>query len=203
MQRSETTAQHLADASKDENKGGGAWMSKALMESRTIIAGKQVTDRLAQDVITRLLLLEQNDPKAPIHVYVNSPGGSADSGFAMYDMMKFVSCPVVTVATGLCASAGVTIFMGGDKGKKFATPNARFLLHQPSTGAMGQASDLEITAKEILRIREVYAEIVERETGIAKAKMIEDASRDYWLSAKAALDYGLIDGIIDSRSDLK
>lgn len=187
----------------EESKGEQGWMSRALLKSRTIIAGRQVTDQLAQSVITKLLLLEQEDPKALITVYVNSPGGSADSGFAMYDAMKMVSCPIRTVAIGLCASAGVTIFMGGDKGQKFASPYARFLLHQPSTGAYGQASDLEITAKEILRIREVYAEIIQKEMDVDQAKLLEDANRDFWLGAQEALDYGLIDKIVTHRSELK
>ena len=129
-----------AGKEKEETKSDPAWMSRALMKSRTIIAGRQVTDRMAQDVITRLLLLEQEDPRSPITVIINSPGGSADSGFAMYDAMKMVACPIRTLVVGLCASAGVTIFMGGDKGQKYATPYSRFLLHQPSTGAYGQAA---------------------------------------------------------------
>jgi len=196
------TAHMTNDCSKEEGKDGGAWMNKALMKSRTIIAGQQVTDTMAQDVITRLLLLEQEDPKAPITVFINSPGGSADSGFAMYDAMKMVTCPIQTVVVGLCASAGVTIFMGGSKGMKYSLPYARFLLHQPSTGAYGQASDLEITAKEILRIREVYAEIIEKEMGVKKSKLLEDANRDFWLSASEAVDYGLVNKIIHTRKDL-
>ena len=141
------------NSGKVDTRGEQSWMSRSLMKSRRIIASRQVTDRMAQDMITRLLLLEQEDPKAPITLYINSPGGSADSGFAIYDAMKMVSCPIRTVVVGLCASAGVTIFMGGDKGQKYATPYSRFMLHQPSTGAIGAASDLEITAREILRIR--------------------------------------------------
>jgi ATP-dependent Clp protease protease subunit len=190
------------DSDKEESKIERSWMSRALMKSRTIIASRQVSDRMAQDVITRLLLLEQQDPKAPITVYINSPGGSADSGFAIYDAMKMVSCPIRTVVVGLCASAGVTLFMGGDKGQKYATPYSRFMLHQPSTGAIGAASDLEITAKEILRIREVYAEIIQREMGIEKEKLLEDANRDFWLSAADAKKYGLVDKIIASRNEL-
>jgi len=190
------------DSDKEESKVERSWMSRALMKSRTIIASRQVSDRMAQDVITRLLLLEQQDPEAPITVYINSPGGSADSGFAIYDAMKMVSCPIRTVVVGLCASAGVTLFMGGDKGQKYATPYSRFMLHQPSTGAIGAASDLEITAKEILRIREVYAEIIQREMGIGKEKLLEDANRDFWLSAADAKKYGLVDKIIASRNEL-
>ena len=195
-------ADNLSEESKEDTRGDQAWMSRALMKSRTIIISREVTDRMAQDVITRLLLLEQEDPKAPITVYINSPGGSADSGFAIYDAMKMISCPIRNVVVGLCASAGVTIFMGADKGQKYALPYSRFLLHQPSTGAYGQASDLEITAKEILRIREVYAEVIEKEMGIDKKKLLEDANRDFWLGAEDALKYGLMDRIITSRNEL-
>jgi ATP-dependent Clp protease protease subunit len=185
-----------------EGKGDQGWMSRALMKSRTIICSRQVTDEMAEEVITRLLLLEQEDPKGRITVYINSPGGSADSGFAVYDALKMVSCPILTVVVGLCASAGVTIFMGGDKGQKFATPYSRFMLHQPSTGAIGAASDLEITAKEILRIREVYAEIIQKEMGIDKQRLLDDANRDFWLGAEAAVKYGLVDKIIASRNEI-
>ena len=198
----EALSQLEAGKEKEETKSDPAWMSRALMKSRTIIAGRQVTDRMAQDVITRLLLLEQEDPRSPITVIINSPGGSADSGFAMYDAMKMVACPIRTLVVGLCASAGVTIFMGGDKGQKYATPYSRFLLHQPSTGAYGQASDLEITANEILRIREVYAEIIRKEMDIGQEKLLEDANRDFWLGAKEAKEYGLVDKIITTRKEL-
>jgi len=186
----------------EDGKGDQAWMSRALMKSRTIICSRQVSDEMAEDVITRLLLLEQEDAKGRITVYINSPGGSADSGFAIYDALKMVSCPVQTLVVGLCASAGVTIFMGGDKGQKFATPYSRFMLHQPSTGAIGAASDLEITAREILRIREVYAEIIEKEMGIDKKRLLEDANRDFWLGAEGAVKYGLVDKIITSRNEI-
>lgn len=178
------------------------WLSRALLESRTILVGREITDRLAQDVVARLLLLEQQDPQGRITVFLNSPGGSADGGFAMYDVMKLVRCPIRTVAVGLCASAAVTVFMGGDRGERLALPHARFLLHQPSAGAYGQASDLEITAKEILRIRELYAEVIQEETGIPKDKILADANRDFWLSAPRAQEYGLVDRLVRTRDEL-
>ncbi|MBN2492216.1 MAG: ATP-dependent Clp protease proteolytic subunit [Planctomycetes bacterium] len=197
-----TDANDSMDSARSDSKGEQSWMSRALMKSRTIVASRQVSDRMAQDLITRLLLLEQDDGKAPITVYINSPGGSADSGFAIYDTMKIVSCPIRTVVVGLCASAGVILFMGGDKGQKYATPYSRFLLHQPSTGIVGPASDLEITAREILRIREIYAEIIQKEMGVDKEKLLADANRDFWLGAQDAKKYGLVDKIIASRSEL-
>src|SRR6185436_5576791 len=146
----------------------------------------------------RLLYLEQKDPKAEITVVVNSPGGSADSGFGIYDMMKFISCPIKAICAGLCASAAVLIFLGGAKGRRYMLPNSRFLLHQPSTQAFGQASDMEITANEILRTRKKYAEIVAKEIGSTAEKVEADSNRDFWLSSDECKKYGLVDKIIVS-----
>jgi ATP-dependent Clp protease protease subunit len=147
--------------------------------------------------------LNQRSTKDPIYVYVNSPGGSADSGFGMYDMLKFVEAPIVTIVCGLCASAGVTVFLGADKGKNYCTPNSRFLLHQPSTGAFGSASDVEITAKEINKIRDQYNKIVSEVTGKKIEEIAKDADRDFWLSAEEAVKYGLVSKIITSKAELK
>ena len=174
-----------------------------LLESRTIIVEGPVNDKMYRAVVARLLYLEQKDSGTEITVLVNSPGGSADGGFAIYDAMKFVSCPVRTICNGLCASAGVLIYLGGSKGRRFSLPNSRFLLHQPSTSAMGQASDMEITAQEILRTRRRYAEIVAKEIGSNMDKVQEDSNRDFWLSAEGALKYGLCDKIGVTRADVK
>ena len=175
-----------------------------LLESRTIIVEGPVNDKMYRAVLSRLAYLESKDPVAEITVFVNSPGGSADSGFAIYDAMKFISCPVRTICNGLCASAGVLIYLGGSKGRRFTLPNSRFLLHQPSTSAMGQASDMEITAQEILRTRRRYADIVAAEIGATTAdKVQEDSNRDFWLSAEGALKYGLCDKIATTRADAK
>lgn len=172
-----------------------------LLESRTILVEGPVSDKMFRAVVARLLFLEQKDPKAEITMVVNSPGGSADSGFGIYDVMRFITCPVKTVCAGLCASAAVLIFLGGAKGKRYALPNARFLLHQPSTSTMGQASDMEITAQEILRTRKRYAEIVALETGSNADKVQADSNRDFWLNAEESKKYGLIDKIARTRSD--
>lgn len=173
-----------------------------LLESRAVIISREVSDRLAERVITQLLVLETRDEKAPITVYVNSPGGSADSGFAIYDVMRYVKPPVRTICSGLCASAAVMIYLGAPKGSRFSLPNSRFLIHQPSTVAMGAASDIEITAQEILAIKKRYNEIVAQETGRTEADVARDADRDFWLSAEKAHDYGLVDRVITKRTEL-
>lgn len=175
-----------------------------LLESRTIIVEGPVNDKMYRAVVARLLYLEQKDPVAEITVFVNSPGGSADSGFGIYDAMKFLTCSVRTICNGLCASAGVLIYLGGSKGRRFSLPNSRFLLHQPSTSAMGQASDMEITAQEILRTRKRYAAIVANEIGLSTAEKVQiDSNRDFWLSAEEALKYGLCDKVAVTRADVK
>ena len=192
-----------ADGScSDEGGKNEAFLEKKLLEHRTILISSAVDRELSEKVMAKIMVLEAMDDKAMITVFVNSPGGDADSGFAIYDAMKFVSCPVRTICAGLCASAGVIIYLGGDKGERFSLPNARFLLHQPSVAAQGQASDIEITAKEVLKIRDRYNEIVSKETGIAVKQILKDANRDFWLSAEESEKYGLVDRIIANRSEL-
>lgn len=177
----------------------GAYLAKKLLQARTILIAQPVDKSLMEKVSAKLLVLSHADPSAPIDVYVNSPGGDADSGFAIYDMMKFVKAPVRTICAGLAASAAVIIYLGGDRGHRFCLPNSRFLIHQPSTYAQGQASDLEITAKEIIKIRDKYNQIVSKETGTPADKIVKDASRDFWLSAEESVQYGLVDKIVDAQ----
>ncbi|HEY3322372.1 MAG TPA: ATP-dependent Clp protease proteolytic subunit [Planctomycetota bacterium] len=185
-----------------EGKGGSEAIEVKLLESRTILVEGPVTDKMYRAIVARLLFLESKDPKAGITMVVNSPGGSADSGFGIYDVMKFVSCPITVLCAGLCASAAVLIFLGGAKGKRFMLPNSRFLLHQPSTQAFGQASDMEITANEILRTRKRYAEVVAHEIGSTSEKVESDSNRDFWLNADQSKKYGLVDKIIIERSEM-
>lgn len=189
--------------SKDSDKKDAPNLNARMLKSRTIICSKGVDDKLATSTISQLILLEQDDPEKLITVIVNSPGGSADSGFAIYDALRFVSCPIRTIVMGMCASAGVMIYLGGDKGQRFATPSSRFLLHQPSMRAMGQASDLEIISTEIDRIKLLYNTIVADATGRKVEDVEKDVNRDFWLSAENAKKYGLVDKIISSRSDLE
>jgi ATP-dependent Clp protease protease subunit len=187
---------------EDQNDKDFGRIDRLLLDSRCVVISREVSDRLADRVIKHLLVLETRDAKAPITVYVNSPGGSADSGFAIYDMLRFVSPPVRTVCSGLCASAAVIIYLGAPKGSRYSLPNSRFLIHQPSTVAMGSASDIEITANEILAIKRRYNEIVAAETGKPVAQIDKDADRDFWLSAQAAQEYGLVDQIVETRAQL-
>ena len=187
---------------KNEKNGAGDFMLKKILETRTIVIARPVTDKLYEKVLNMLMLLESADSEKPIKIFVNSPGGSADSGFAIFDAMKFVKCPIITITNGICASAAVIIFLGGDKDKRFSLPNARFLIHQPSTFAQGQASDLAITAKEILKIREQYNSIVSEATGKSIEQITEDADRDFWLSATEAVKYGLVTKVITTQAEL-
>ena len=196
-----------ADCPEDDEEKGGKGKSAGsvenrLLESRTVLVEGTVTDKMFRAVSARLLLLEHKDPEKEILVVVNSPGGAADTGFGIYDLMRFVKCPVKTLCAGLCASAAVLIFLGGRKGMRYALPNARFLLHQPSTTTFGAASDMEITAKEILRLRKRYAEVVATEIDKDAEKIIQDSNRDFWLDAEECLKYGLIDKIVKNRADM-
>ncbi|MFT7617086.1 MAG: ATP-dependent Clp protease protease subunit [Planctomycetota bacterium] len=187
---------------KDKKDASPAFGEK-LLKSRTIIASKGVDDELATSVIAQLLVLEQDDPDKPITVIVNSPGGSADSGFAIYDAMRFVKCPIRSIVMGLCASAGVMIFLGGDEGSRFATPTARFLLHQPSMRTMGQASDLQIVSDEIDRLKLVYNQIVADASGKTLEEVNESVARDFWLSAQESVEYGFVDKVVSSRQEIE
>jgi ATP-dependent Clp protease, protease subunit len=198
-----------ADGDDDSNEGADKkdkkstnWGDK-MLEARTMIIAEEVSDTLYRKVATTLTLLERKDGKAPITVFVNSPGGSADSGFAIYDLFRFTSCPIITVANGVVASAAVCIYLGGAKGKRVTLANARFLLHQPSTATRGQASDIDITAKEIAKLRRRYNEIVSECTGRPVEVCEKDSDRDFWLSAKEAVDYKLANRLVERRSDLQ
>ncbi len=187
---------------KNEEQDRSRFIDRELLETRTIIISQGIDAQLANSIYSRLILLEKNDPDKTINVIINSQGGNADSGFGIYDMLKFIKPPVITLTAGLCASAAIIIFLAGDKGKRFALPNARFLLHQPSTSAVGPASDLEITANQILKIRDQFNRIIANETENEVKKITVDANRDFWLSAKEAVDYKLVSKIIETRDDL-
>lgn len=188
-----------------EKEGGGfsyGRMTQKLLESRIVIVAEVVTDTLYRRVASMVTVLDAIDSKKPITVYVNSPGGSADSGFAIYDLLRFCSSPIITVANGVVASSAVLIYLAGDDDKRYALPHARFLLHQPSTATRGQAADIEITAREIVKIRERYNKLVERHTGTPADKVAKDADRDFWLTSSEAHEYGLVKKIIEKRSEI-
>ncbi len=190
---------------EEEKKGQDTpiLIEKKLLDSRTLIISGPVTDKLCTSVISRLLVLEEMDPKGEITAFINSPGGSADSGFAMYDMLKFISCPVRTIVNGICASAAVLVFLAGNEGSRLTFPHSRFLIHQPSTGGRGTASDLHITAQQVLKLRDSYNQIISDATGRSMEDLVEDAARDFWLSAPEAIEYKLADRIIKGRAELQ
>jgi len=184
---------------RDEQKQDG-FLSK-LIKTRTVLVNGSVDQELAEKVMAQLLVLdaESNDP---IRVVITSPGGHVDSGFAIYDTMRFVTSPVITIGAGWVASIAVPIFFGGAKGKRFSLPNTRFLLHQPSGGAGGQAADIRIEAQEILKIRVRINGMVSKETGQTVEKVAQDSDRNFWMNAEEAVKYGLVDKIVTSMKDL-
>ncbi|MEK6766844.1 MAG: ATP-dependent Clp protease proteolytic subunit [Planctomycetota bacterium] len=173
-----------------------------LMKSRTIMITDVITKRLAQRTIAQLLIMEQEDPEKEIKVFINSPGGDADAGFAIYDIMKFVKPRIINICAGVAASAAVIILLGTGRGNRISLPNARILIHQPSTGVHGTASDIQIEASEILKCREKINRMIAEETNQKFEKVENDTKRNYWMSAEEAVKYGLISKIIKTHSDL-
>jgi len=178
-------------------------IDKELLDTRTIIISQGIDAQVARSIYSRLILLEKDNPEKQITVIINSQGGSADSGFGIYDMLRFIKPPVITITAGLCASAAIIIFLAGEKGMRFALPNARFLIHQPSTSAVGPAADLEITANQILKIRDQFNKIIAQETGKDIKQVTKDANRDFWLSSDEAVNYGIVSRIISKREELE
>jgi len=187
---------------KSEELERSRFIDKELLESRTIIISQGIDAQLARNIYSRLILLEKDNAENPITVIINSSGGNADSGFGIYDMLRFVKPPIITLTAGLCASAAVIIFLAGEKEKRFALPNARFLIHQPSTSTVGPAADLEITANEILKMRDQFNVIISAETGQDLKKVNADTNRDFWLSADQAVKYGLVQKIVKNRDEI-
>lgn len=177
-------------------------MLEKFLKTRTILISEEVTSELAKRVYQNLLLLESDDAEKPITVVINSPGGEADSGFGIYDMLRFVRPPVRTIVAGLCASAAILIFIAAEKGDRLSLPHSRYLLHQPSSASFGQASDLEIAANEIIRLRDRYNEIVSAATGKPADTVAHDADRDFWMAAPQAVEYGLVDRIVERRDQI-
>ena len=169
--------------------------SRLLLDRIVFISG-EVTDEMANAVCAQLLFLQSQDAEKEISVYVNSPGGSVTAGLAIYDTMQFVKCPVATYCIGQAASMGAVLLTAGAKGKRHALPNARIMIHQPLGGAQGQSTDIQIQAKEILRLREVGNDILARHTGQERDKINQDTERDNFMSAEEAKAYGLIDEVI-------
>jgi len=169
--------------------------SRLLLDRIVFISG-EVNDEMANAVCAQLLFLQSQDPKKDINVYINSPGGSVTAGLAIYDTMQFVKCPVATFCIGQAASMGAVLLTAGAKGKRHALPNARIMIHQPWGGAEGKASDIEITAREILRLKDVLNGILARHSGRKLADVVSDTDRDHFMSADEAVEWGLIDKVV-------
>jgi ATP-dependent Clp protease protease subunit len=179
------------------NRGERAYdIYSRLLKDRIIFIGAPIDDVFANVVIAQLLFLEAEDPEKDIHLYVNSPGGSVTAGMGIYDTMQYVRSPINTICIGQAASMGALLLTAGTKGKRFALPNARVMIHQPMGGFQGQATEIDIHAREILKIRERLNEIMAYHTGQPLAKVSQDTERDYFLSGEEAKVYGLIDEVI-------
>ena len=170
-----------------------------LLKDRIIFMGEQVADHTANLVIAQLLFLESEDPDKDINLYINSPGGSVTAGLAIYDTMQYIRPDVATIAMGQTSSMAALLLAAGAKGKRYSLPNARILIHQPMGGAQGQATDIDIHAREILKVRERLNEILQQHTGQDLEKIRRDTERDYFMSAEEAKQYGVVDKVITAR----
>ena len=170
-----------------------------LLKERIIFLGEEVNDVTAGLVVSQLLFLESEDPDKDINLYINSPGGSVTAGMAIYDTMQYVKCDVSTMCMGMAASMGAFLLSGGTKGKRLALPNAEIMIHQPSGGAQGQATEIEIAAEHILRTKKKLNTILSENTGQPYETIVKDTERDNWLTAQEALEYGLLDKVMENR----
>jgi ATP-dependent Clp protease protease subunit len=168
-----------------------------LLKDRIIFLGTQVNDSMANTIVAQLLYLQFEDPKADIHMYVNSPGGSITAGMAIYDTMQFITCDVATYCIGQAASMGATLLAAGAAGKRYALPNSRIMIHQPLAGMEGTATDLAIHAKEVLKVKRRMNEILQKHTGRTLEELERDTDRDNFMEATAAKEYGLVDAVLE------
>ena len=193
---------YMSKESNEENEELEGMASK-LLKSRTVVISQQVDAKLTAKVLSQLVLLEQEGPEEPITVFINSPGGEIFSGFAIFDMLNFIACPVTTIVTGFAASMGSILSLAADKGRRFSMPQAKIMIHQPLLmGYQGRASECEIQAREILKTRDHLVNLYAEQTGKSQKEIKKALDRDNWFSAEEALEYGLIDKVIHSRSEL-
>jgi ATP-dependent Clp protease protease subunit len=197
---------HLSDKDDDEKNDKAERPASSLMEqlafkSRFVMVFGEIDDKVARSVCERLILLSQ-ESDAPIQMLISSPGGHVESGDAIHDMIRFVRAPVTTIGSGWVASAGTHIFLATPKERRVCLPNTRFMIHQPSGGAGGRASDIAIQAQEIIKMRERIARVIAKETGQKLERVMADIDRDHWMSAAEAIDYGLVSRVIEKQSEL-
>lgn len=170
-----------------------------LLEERIIFLADEVTDDISSLVVAQLLFLEAEDNAKDITIYINSPGGSVTAGMAIYDTMQYIKCDVSTICIGMAASMGAFLLAGGTKGKRFALPNSEIMIHQPSGGAQGQATEIQIVAEQILKTKKKLNEILSQNTGKSYEEIARDTERDNWMTADEALSYGIIDSVVTNR----
>ena len=191
------------DSKQKDDNGDMNGMSAKLLKSRTVIISQQVNSELSAKVLNQLVLLEQEDPKQGITVFINSPGGEIFSGFAIFDMLKFIECPITTVVTGFTASMGSVLSLAADEGRRFAMPQAKIMIHQPMLmGYQGRAADCEIQAKEILKTRDHLINLYSEQTGKDYEEIKQAIDRDNWFTSEEAMEFGLLDRIVKNRSEL-
>ncbi len=190
------------DKKEDKPERGSSLMEQLAFKSRFVMVFGEIDDKVARATSERLILLAQ-ESDAPIHMLISSPGGHVESGDAIHDMVRFVRAPVTTIGTGWVASAGTHIFLAAAKERRVCLPNTRFMIHQPSGGAGGRASDIAIQAQEIVKMRERIARVIAKETGQKLERVLVDIDRDHWMSAQEAIDYGLVARVIERQTELQ
>jgi len=174
-----------------------------LLKDRIVILGSQVTDEIANLIIAQMLFLESEDPEKDVHFYINSPGGSVTAGLAIYDTMQYIRPSVSTLCLGQASSMGALLLLAGEKGKRFSLPYARIMIHQPLGGAQGQATDIDIQAREILRTRDQLNNIIANHTGQSLKRIEKDTDRDFFMTSKQAMEYGIVDDVLAARTGKK
>ncbi len=201
MERPSSTFIPYPQVIETTHRGERSWdIFSRLLKDRIVFLGTEVNDDVANIIIAQLLYLESEDPDKEVMLYLNSPGGIITSGLAIYDTMQYIKCPVSTLCLGQAASMASVLLCAGAKGRRLALPNSRIMIHQPSGGAQGQASDIEIQAREILKLREKLNSILAERTGQPLEKIAADSERDYFMSSEEAKTYGLVDQVIAKRS---
>ncbi len=189
------------EAEEKKQEAGPDPLAEKFLKTRQILLSGEVNEELAEKITKQLLILEADSDK-PIYIYIDSPGGDVDAGFAIFDTIRFVNAPVYTVGMGLVASAAALILLASPKERRLGFPHSHYLIHQPSSGMKGVATDIEIHAAEIAKTKAKINEIISLETGTSLDKVVKDTDRDYWLSADEAISYGLINKVVSKRSDL-
>ena len=178
-------------------------LTEKFLKTRQILLSGEINKDLAEKIVRQLLVLEADNDKDPIYMYIDSPGGDVDAGFAIFDMVRFVSAPVYIIGMGLIASAGALILLAAPKERRLGLPNSRYLIHQPSSGMKGVATDIQIHAKEREKTRAIINQVISEQTGKSREQVTKDTDRDYWLDSSEAVEYGLISTVIKTRAELK